>query len=91
MRAYVHNGNCQNRVTHVTRAGLGALGKFNSSGPQKLFIQKLLSIIQQFTRNINTLLCMRAHTILTTFVKTKVSYCYCVYTAVSTGYSMCYP
>ena len=62
--ACIHNGNCQNKVTHVTRAGLRALGKFNSRGPQKLFIQKLLSIIQQFTCNINELLCMHAHTIL---------------------------
>ena len=66
------------------RAGLstfGALGKFNLSGPQKLFMQKLaiLPTIGQFT-------CMHACTISTLFVKGMVSYCYCVHAAVSAGY-----
>ena len=33
---------------------------------------------------------MHAHTILTLFVKSTISYCYCVQTAVSVGYSICY-
>ena len=69
---------------------LGALDKFDLCGPQKIFMQKLLPIIWQFTYNINTLWCMHAHTILTLFVKSMISYCYCVHTAVSVGYSICY-
>ena len=33
---------------------------------------------------------MHAHTILTLFVKSMISYCNCVRTAVSVGYSICY-
>ena len=78
-------------LTPTNRAGLstfGALGKFNLSGPQKLFMQKLaiLPIIGQFTCISYT--CMHASTISTLilFVKGIVSYCYCVHAAVSAGY-----
>ena len=81
IHTYVH--------TYVHRAGLstfGALGKFNLSGPQKLFMQKLaiLPIIGQFTCISYT--CMHACKISTLFVKGMVSYCYCVHAAVSAGY-----
>ena len=74
---------------YVIRAGLstfGALGKFNLSGPQKLFIQKLAisPIIGQFT--CISYICMYACTISTLFVKGMVSYYYCVHAAVSAAY-----
>ena len=75
------------------KAGLstfGALGKFNLSGPQKLFMQKLavLPIIGQFT--CISYICMHACTISTLFVKGMVGYCYCVRAAVSTAYPISY-
>ena len=78
---YVHS--------YVYRAGLstfGALGKFNLSGPQNLFMQNLaiLPIIGQFT--CISYICMHACTISTLFVKGMVSYCCCVHTAVSAAY-----
>ena len=77
------------KLINIFRASLstfGALDKFNLSGPQKLFIQKLaiLPIIGQFT--CISYICMHACTISTLFVKGMVSYCYCVHAAVSAGY-----
>ena len=58
---------CLLETTSVARTTLStfrALSKFNLNDPHKLFIQKLLLIIGQFTIIINTLLGMHACTML---------------------------
>ena len=83
---------CTDKMVRV-KAGLstfGALGKFNLSGPQKLFMQKLavLPIIGQFI--CISYICMHACTISTLFAKGMVGYCYCVRAAVSAAYPISY-
>ena len=71
----------------ITRAGLsilGALGKFNSSGPPRaIHAEAIVHYSTIRKQHINTRLCMHANTVLILFVKSIVNYCYCVHTTVS--------
>ena len=68
----------------------------NLSDPQKPYSCRNYCTLFNNLHNIqlNTLLCMHAQTILILTLSAKsmdmVSYCYCVHTAVSAGYSMWY-
>ena len=78
----------------INRAGLSilqSLDMFNSNGPPKpLHTEAIFHYLTIHKQRINTRSCMHTHTILTLFVKSTVSYCYCVHTAVSVSYSICY-
>ena len=78
----------------TARAGLsilGALDKFNSSGPPRaIHAEAIVHYSTIRKQHINTPLCMHANTVLILFVKSIVNYCYCVHTAVCAGYSICY-
>ena len=64
---------------YSTRADLsivGALGKFNSSGPPRaIHAEAIVHYSTICKQHINTQLCMYANTLLTLFVKSIVSYC----------------
>ena len=62
-----------------SRAGLsilGAVGKFNSSGPPRaIHAEAIVHYSTIFKQHINIQLCMHANTVLTLFVKSMVSFC----------------
>ena len=78
----------------MNRTGLSILESLdilNSNGPPKaIHAEAIVHYLTIHKQHINTQPHMRAHTILTLFVKSTVNYCYCVHTAVSVSYSICY-